>query len=149
MLCELKMLVINETLWDEDHILKVHSSYDWDKPDAYIITDCVLETIREKFLDATDKQAILIVDLSKGEFPPWSQVLKIAKSFMLMRDAIVSGLECTIIYADTNEKKQWVDRVLMIYAPAKPVHVVGTKTGILDLIGDCRDRGVEATACNQ
>ena len=138
------MLVINETLWDKDHILKVYSSCDWDKPDAYIITDCVLETIRERLLLAKDKQAILIVDLSKGEFPPWSQVLKIAKNFVLMRDLIVSGLECTIIYANTDEKKQWIDRVLMIYAPAKPVHVVRSKDDILQVIEDCRNISTKA-----
>ena len=142
------MLVINEKLWDEDHILKVHSSSDWDKPDAYIITDCVLETIRERLRAAKEaqKEAILIVDLSKGAFPPWSQVLKIAKNFVMMRDLIVTGLECTVIYADTDEKQQWIDRVLMIYTPAKPVHVVRTRDDIFRIVEGCRRDIVKATA---
>ena len=145
---ELKMLIINETMWEEDHILKVHSSCDWDKPDTHIITDCVLESIRQRLQNAseTQKEAILIVDLSKGVFPPLGQVLKIAKNFVTMRSLIVSGLECTIIYADTEEKRQWIDRVLMVYTPAKPVHVVRSREDVRRMVGNYRNIAVEASA---
>jgi len=134
------MLIIKEQLWKSHQILKLHSSCLWNKPDAYIITDCVLNKVKSYLQEATDtsKEAILIIDLSKGEFPPWFQVLKMAKFFVMMRNLILSGLTCTVIYAKTENQKIWVDRLLSLYTPAKPTHVVRTKIKIKETISHYR-----------
>ena len=134
------MLIPNETLWETDRILKIEGSDAWDNKDSPVITDCVLKMIKSHLEEATvaGEEAILIIDLSKGVFPPWTQVLKIAKFFVVMRSLIVSGLACTVLYASTPDQKTWSDRVLALYTPAKPVHVVSSKKGMREVISGYR-----------
>jgi hypothetical protein len=88
---------------------------------------------------------ILIIDLTCGDFPPWTQVLRIVKFFVTMRSLLISGLTCTVIYANTSNQKTWLDRVLNLYSHARPVHVVETKESIKDIVASYR-KPVEARA---
>jgi len=92
----------------------------------------VLRQIKD-YLEEMGKSAekmILIIDLSKGIFPPWMQALSIAKFFVSLKTLLVKGLAFTLILACTDEQKIWINRILMIYTPARPVHIVESKDGI-------------------
>ena len=128
------MLVLNSDLWSTHRIIKVRSSSKthWDKPDSSLITHCVLRQIKD-YLEEVGKSAekmILIIDLSKGIFPPWMQALSIAKFFVSLKTLLVKGLAFTLILACTDEQKIWINRILMIYTPARPVHIVESKDEI-------------------
>ena len=136
------MLVLNDDIWRTDHILKVAASTQWSSPDSPIMTQCVLDQVKAFLREATEtgKKAILIIDLSRGDFPPWWQALKIAKFFVSMKDLILTGLMCTIIYTTTEQQRTWIGRIFMLYAPARPVHIVESKKAIRDRIARSREK---------
>ena len=142
------MLILNDDLWRSDHIIKVSGSARWGSPDSPIMTQCVLDQIKAFLVEATEtqKKAILIIDLSRGDFPPWWQALKIAKFFVNMKELIISGLACTIIYTTTNQQRTWIGRIFLLYEPARPVHVVETKKEVLSYVSRARNQAVEVSA---
>lgn len=135
------MLVLNTDLWKDHRIIKVRSSSEWHKPDAPLLTNCILEQVKSFLAEATkdDTKMILIIDLSKGDFPPWSQALKIAKFFVFHRSLILSGLAFSLIYAVNREQRTWINRILSIYTPAKPVHIVESKAQLKQMINGHRE----------
>jgi len=128
------MLIINTDLWSDHRIVKVRSSSQakWEKPDSAVITQCILNQIKGYLAEVNESQEkmVLIVDLSKGSFPPWMQALTIARFFVSMKSLLVGGLAFTLIYAVTEEQKTWINRILMVYTPARPVHIVESKDEI-------------------
>ena len=136
------MLVLNDNIWQSDHILKVSGSTRWGSPDSPVLTQCVLDQVKASLQEATrtGKGAILLIDLSQGEFPPWWQALKIAKFFVSMKNLILSGLICTVIYTTTEHQRTWIDRIFMLYSPARPVHIVKTKKAVREHIARSRER---------
>ena len=122
------MLILTETMWETDRILKVKSSAEWDKKDASLITRCVLERIKDclKITQKTDKKMTIIIDLSHGDFPPWLEAIKIAKFFVSMKSLLQESLDFTVIYAPTATQQLWIGRILKLYTPARPVHMVKT-----------------------
>lgn len=134
------MLILNTDMWKSDYILKMYSSTSWNKPDAGILTQCALIQVKDCLQEVTSlgKEMILIVDLSKGEFPPWMQSLSIAKFFMGIKSLIKSGMAFTIIYASTKDQEKWIKRILSVYTPAKPVEMVTSKKDIVAKITEHR-----------
>jgi len=128
------MIVLNTTLWKDHSIIKVSGSsqVNWKKPDSSLITQCVLNQIKSYLVEVikNGNKMILIIDLSKASFPPWMQVLNITRFFVSLKSLIVKGLDFSIIYTATEEQKTWIKRILMIYTPARPVHLVETKDEI-------------------
>ncbi len=141
------MLIPNDKLWESDRILMVQNTTDWEKGDASVMTDCALNMVKTHLEEASlaGDGLILIIDLTCGDFPPWTQVLRIVKFFVTMRSLLISGLTCTVIYANTSNQKTWIDRVLNLYSHARPVHVVETKESIKDIVAGYR-KPVEAHA---
>lgn len=142
------MLVLNTDLWSDHRIVKVRSSsrMHWDKPDSALITQCILNEIKTYLTEVNDigEKMVLIIDLSKGSFPPWMQALTIAKFFVSLKSLLVKGLAFTLIYAVTDEQKTWVNRILMVYTPARPVHIVASKEEIRQKINAHRGMGLKA-----
>jgi len=134
------MLVLTDKLWLDSHIIKVHSSTteDWDKPDSSIITKCVLEQIKSYMTDIKDVECcepmIMIIDLSKGCFPPWMEALRIARFFVAMKSLILVSLDFTVIYVTTIKQETWLNRIFTMYTPARPVHIVHSKKEIKEKI---------------
>ena len=137
------MLIINTDLWSDFRILKVSSSSEenWGKPDSGVITKCILNQIKNYLIEVIENQEkmILIIDLSKGSFPPWMQALNIARFFVSLKTLLVKGLSFTLIYATTLRQKKWLNRIMMIYTPARPVHIVESKQAIRKKITDHRN----------
>ena len=136
------MLIINTDLWNDFRILKVSSSSqeNWEKPDSGVITTCILNQIKTHLTEVIKNQdkMILIIDLSKGSFPPWMQALNIARFFVSLKTLLVQGLSFTVIYAVTPRQKKWLNRIMMIYTPARPVHIVESKQAIREKIAEHR-----------
>uniref|UniRef100_A0A6C0LUZ7 CRAL-TRIO domain-containing protein n=1 Tax=viral metagenome TaxID=1070528 RepID=A0A6C0LUZ7_9ZZZZ len=134
------MLILTDKLWLDNHIIKVHSSTseDWKKVESRILTTCVLEQIKSHLTEVKEngsKRMVLIIDLSKGCFPPWFEALRIAHySHTNMKKLIVEALDFTIIYVTTPNQETWINRLLSLYSPARPVHIVHTKKEIKEII---------------
>ncbi len=132
------MLIINTDLWKDHRIVKVRSGSEeeWKKPDSSVITQCIMNQIKEFLTEVGEEKMILIIDLSKGSFPPWMQAITIARFFVSMKDLLIQGLAFTLIYTVTEQQKTWLNRILMIYTPARPVHMVESKEEIREKINE-------------
>ncbi len=134
------MLIINTKLWNDHRIVKVRSGCkeDWCKPDSSVITQCILDKIRALLTEVSESEEkmILLIDLSKGSFPPWMQALTIAKFFVSLKDLLIKSLAFTLIYTVTDQQKTWLGRIFMIYTPARPVHMVESKEEIRHRINE-------------
>lgn len=134
------MLVLTDDLWLSNHILKVNSSpiEDWGKLESPLLTKCVLSQIKSYLTEVKEsegKKIILIVDLSKGCFPPWLEALRIAHyTHSNMKKLIVEALDFTIMYVTSETQETWVNRILRIYKPSRPIHIVHSKKEIKDII---------------
>ena len=128
------MLIINKELWDTDDIIKLHTTK-WEK-DSHLITNCSLKEIKKLIQDSANNNSrcVLIVDCDKSEFPPFMQVLKIAKFFYGMRTIIKAGLDYTIMYIKNENHKKWINRILKIYSPARPLHILNSKKEIKEML---------------
>ena len=126
------MLILNEELWEKDRIIKISCSNIWEKNDTYIIVECVFKRLKELLIDANDtkREGILICDCNKGTFPPVSHAINIVSYMVSIKKYIENGLACTIIYAKSDEHIKFINNILKIYTPAKPVNIVSTKDDI-------------------
>jgi hypothetical protein len=126
------MLILSTKLWKSNHILKLYCSSVWDSPDVSIICDCVQMEIKRLFTEAkdTNRPAYLICDATKGEMPSFTISMKFAKFMVSIQDILNGGLECTIFYVKSETTKMWFQRLLDIYTPTRPIHMVNDKRDI-------------------
>lgn len=126
------MLILSKKLWETDRIIKIHCSSNWDSPDTSIICECVFLEIKKLLIEAKEsgKPAYIICDGTKGELPTFSIAIKFAKSMAGIQDILKSALECTIIYIKSPTAQLWFDRIFAVYTPARPVHIVNSKSNI-------------------
>jgi len=132
----LNMLILNDELWQKDSIIKIWCSNTWDGTDDFIMNECVLNRLKELLIDAheTDREGILVCDCNKGTFPPLTQALQIVAYMVSMKQQIENGLSYTIIYAKSKEHRSWIDNILTIYKPARPVRIVSSKEDVKNYI---------------
>jgi hypothetical protein len=126
------MLILNEDLWEKDRIIKISCSTNWNESDTYIIVESVLKRLKELLIqsDETKREAILLCDCNKGQFPPMVQALQIVAFMVSIKQHIEKGLSYTIIYVKSEEHKNWIHSILKIYTPARPVKIISTKEEI-------------------
>ena len=130
------MFILTKKLWDSNRIIKIHCADKWSNSDTYILTECFLAEIKSLLLEAQDTQrpAFLLCDCTKGELPPWQFGVQIAKFMVSIRGILEEGLEMTIMYTQSQSHKDWIQKILTIYTPTRPVHLVQTKTEIKSLL---------------
>ena len=129
------MLILNEDLWDNDNILKFYCSNSWEKDDTFVMTQCALERMKKLLIESyyNDKEGILC-DCNKGEFPSMNQALQIVSYMVSIKEQLENGLAYTIVYAKSEENRNWVNSILKIYIPVKPVYVVSTKEEVKQIL---------------
>jgi len=129
------MIILNKELWESDRILKLRSSENWDGNDVSIMLDCALSELKVTLEECdSSKRAILIIDCNKGMVPPLYQISKIALFFVKMKPLIKKYLNFTIIYSKKDDYKIWLDTVLKLYVPARPIHIAKNKDDVKSLI---------------
>lgn len=130
------MLILNEDLWDRDNIIKLYCSDSWEKDDTYVMTQCALDRLKQLLVEAyyNNKEGVLLCDCNKGSFPSMQQALQIVSYMVSIKEQIENGLSYTIVYAKSKENRDWVNNILQIYVPARPVHVVETKEEVKNLL---------------
>ena len=126
------MIVLDKTLWESNHIIKLHCTSEWNSPDTSILCDCIYSELKILLTEAkeSNKPAYFICDCTKGELPPFSIALKFAKFMTTIRPILHGGLECTILYIKSESAILWFNRIFSIYTPARPVHIINDKNDI-------------------
>tara|TARA_B100001094_G_C17914126_1_gene662665 strand:+ start:194 stop:616 length:423 start_codon:yes stop_codon:yes gene_type:complete len=130
------MIVLNRDLWEKDRILKLTSSDSWEDPEVHLINNCILNEIKELITQAieTNRPGVLYFDFTKGEFPPLTEAMKFAKFMVTIKSLITEGIEFTILYIVNTTHKDFVNNILKVYKPAKPVHILQDKKNIRTLL---------------
>jgi hypothetical protein len=130
------MLILSKTMWEEFQIIKIHCSNVWNNNDTFILIDCVLKEIKALLTEAQEKNkpAILICDLNKGEFPPTKNIMQIVHFFISIQNVLQTGLNFTIFYTKSDLQKLWINRILSVYTPIRPTHIINNKKELKKLI---------------
>ena len=136
------MIILNKDLWEDDRILKLTSSEDWEGADDHLINNCILNEIRELISEAsqTNRLGVLLFDFTKGEFPPIAEAMKFVKFMVSIQPLIVDGIDFTILYMTNKTHKDFVTGILKIYKPAKPIHILQEKQKIRNLLNSRMQR---------
>jgi len=127
------MLILKDKLWEDNRILKIISSDNWTGKDTGIMLECVFQEIRNKLEEArnTERKGILILDSTKGEVPPLFYLGKIVSFLLGIKKLLQDGLQFTLLYSNRDSGfKTWVDIILKMYTPARPLFVVNTEDEI-------------------
>jgi hypothetical protein len=130
------MFILSKKLWVSDHIIKLHCTLDWDAPDTNVITNCILDEIKQLLIEAKKdgKPAYIICDCTKGELPPFMTALFVAKFMSGIEHILEGGLHCSIIYTKSEVHKMWFDKIFDLYKPKRPVYMVANKEDIRQYI---------------
>ena len=129
------MLVLQKDLWEKDKILKVLSDDKWSEKDAIIISDCALNELKNLLLESNIK-CILILDCNKGEVPPIMYLTRCAAFLLGIKDIIGDSVYFSIIYDKLNTSQNWIDIILKLYKPVRPLFRLNSKSQIFKICSD-------------
>lgn len=135
------MLVLNTDLWSTDNVAKIHCSENWEKKDSSLITTCVLNEIKNLLnsVSTPEEQGVLLFDCTKGSFPPMTEAMRIVKFMVSIKPEITNGLNFSIVYVKSRTNRDWINGILKLYTPVKPVHVLSTKEEVKKILIDSKN----------
>lgn len=126
------MLILNTKHLEKHCILKLKCDSIWD--DKLKFQANVKETLENiKLILQNGNQIKLIFNTSVGDFPPLFEILRIIAFLGSIRNLIKEKLDFTILYIK-EDKDKWLDYILSIYTPVRPIHVAKSKQEIKDLL---------------
>ena len=138
------MLILNTELWNSDNVAKIQCSENWSEKDSSLITTCVLDQIKQLLNDVStqEEQGVLLFDCTKGSFPPMTEAMRIVKFMVSIKPQIQNGLNFSIVYVKSKTNRDWINGILKIYTPVRPVHVVSTKEEVKKLLIDSKNEKI-------
>ena len=132
------MLILYKDLWESDKILKVVSDNNWSDSDTDVLLDCALKQIKTLLLDCINQndKCILLLDCNKGEVPPLFYLGKCVTFLLGIQQDIIKGVHFSMVYDKQKSAAKWIDLILKMYTPARPLFTVSSKTEINKLVTD-------------
>jgi len=126
------MLILNTELWSTDRLLKLTCSDSWDSSDDDLINSCTLDSLKTCLQESSDSGnlGVMIFDFTKGSFPPMLKAMSFVKFMVSIKPIITEGIDFSILYIKNPKHQEWVNNILKIYTPAKPVHIINKKSDI-------------------
>ena len=142
------MLILHTELWNSDNVAKIQCSENWSEKDSSLITTCVLDQIKQLLNDVPipEEQGVLLFDCTKGSFPPMTEAMRIVKFMVSIKPQIQNGLKFSIVYVKSKTNRDWINGILKIYAPVRPVHVISTKEEVKKLLIDSKNEKITSVA---
>tara|TARA_B100001094_G_C18157903_1_gene787566 strand:+ start:1463 stop:1897 length:435 start_codon:yes stop_codon:yes gene_type:complete len=142
------MLILNTELWNSDNVAKIQCSENWSEKDSSLITTCVLEQIKNLLNEVItpEEQGVLLFDCTKGSFPPMTEAMRIVKFMVSIKPEIEKGLNFSIVYVKSKINRDWINGILRIYRPVRPVHVVSSKEEVKKLLIDSKNEKITSVA---
>ena len=130
------MLIINNALFEEDTILKVECGNNWDGNDSMLMLKCALDQIKHYLLLAQQdgKRMILLCDCTKGTFPPIARAMQVVTYMHGLKPILKRSLSHTVIYVKSEKIKTWIDEILKVYKPVRPINMVTSKEAIKECL---------------
>jgi hypothetical protein len=133
------MLVLQKELWHSDKILKILSTLDWEASDTEVMLNCVFAGIEELLQDAIKKnvKCVIILDCNRGNVPPIYYIGKCITFLLRIKKLIADCVYFTLIYdKDEDQQKKWVDIILKMYTPTRPIFSVNSRQQILKILSE-------------
>lgn len=142
------MLILHTELWNSDNVAKIQCSENWSEKDSSLITTCVLGQIKQLLNDVStpEEQGVLLFDCTKGSFPPMTEAMRIVKFMVSIKPQIQNGLKFSIVYVKSKTNRDWINGILKIYTPVRPVHVISTKEEVKKLLIDSKNEKITSVA---
>lgn len=142
------MLILHTELWNSDNVAKIQCSENWSEKDSSLITTCVLDQIKQLLNDVStpEEQGVLLFDCTKGSFPPMTEAMRIVKFMVSIKPQIQNGLKFSIVYVKSKTNRDWINGILKIYTPVRPVHVISTKEEVKKLLIDSKNEKITSVA---
>lgn len=142
------MLILQTELWNSDNVAKIQCSENWSEKDSSLITTCVLEQIKNLLNEVItpEEQGVLLFDCTKGSFPPMTEAMRIVKFMVSIKPEIEKGLNFSIVYVKSKINRDWINGILRIYTPVRPVHVVSSKEEVKKLLIDSKNEKITSVA---
>lgn len=142
------MLILHTELWNSDNVAKIQCSENWSEKDSSLITTCVLDQIKKLLNDVStqEEQGVLLFDCTKGSFPPMTEAMRIVKFMVSIKPQIQNGLKFSIVYVKSKTNRDWINGILKIYTPVRPVHVISTKEEVKKLLIDSKNEKITSVA---
>lgn len=119
------LLISSEKILDMD-IIHISCGKTWDSKDTQVMVDCALRSIKEKLLEVQQikKRAVFLCDCKTGTLPPPGIVLQIVTFLLSIGKLINEALLCTIMNAKDKDQTFWLDQILKVYRPQKPLYII-------------------------
>ena len=119
------LLVSSEKILDVD-IIHISCGKTWDSNDTQVMVDCALRSVKQKLIQIqkNNKKAVFLCDCKSGTLPPPGTVLQIITFLLSIGRLIQDSLICTIMNATDKDQTFWLDQILKVYKPQKPLHIV-------------------------
>lgn len=130
------MLILEEKNIDNTTCLEISSSNNWDAPDTQIMVDCVLIQIRKRLEQSQKiKEKIVLIWTSKnGTTPPWTRMLQIINFMISISKLLDSCVLYNVVVCINKDQEFWVNKVLSIYTPKKPLKLARNNADILSIL---------------
>jgi hypothetical protein len=71
-----------------------------------------------------------------------TEAMRIVKFMVSIKPQIQNGLNFSIVYVKSKTNRDWINGILKIYKPVKPVHVVSTKDEVKKLLIDSKNEKI-------
>lgn len=119
------LLISNEKLLGLD-IIHISCGKNWNSNDTRVMVDCALISVKDALINAKNnkKLAVFLCDCKTGTLPPPGTVLQIITFLLSISSLIQEALLCTIMNAKDKEQTFWLDQILKVYKPHKPLHII-------------------------
>jgi hypothetical protein len=72
--------------------------------------------------------------------------MRIVKFMVSIKPQIQNGLNFSIVYVKSKINKDWINGILRIYTPVRPVHVVSSKEEVKKLLIDSKNEKITSVA---
>lgn len=119
------LLVSNEKLLGLD-IIHISCGKTWNSNDTRVMVDCALLAVKDALSKAKNekKLAVFLCDCKTGTLPPPGTVMQIVTFLLSIGNLIENALLCTIMNAKDKDQTFWLDQILKVYKPHKPLHII-------------------------
>lgn len=137
------MLIINDNLYSSEYIVKGSTCKQWSTDESKLLTSCAIDSLKSLLLQSKNNNGVIfILDLNDGGLPSVTYGIEIAAKFLKMKDVLSSKLDFTIIYSKDPETKEWFDKVLKVYNPARPLYFLESKTDVKNVLKHAKKHGI-------
>lgn len=130
------MIILQEKKIKKIICLEISSSKKWDDPDTQVLVNCVLIQMRKRLEQSlkNKEKVVLIWTTNNGIIPPWNNMLQILNFMISINKLLDSCVLYNIVVCINKDQEFWVNKILSIYTPTKPLKLARNNTDILTIL---------------